>query len=411
MISATCRITIRLTISLALIGVATACKDKTWPSSWIKTKQELTLLSANDGQAHLRLDSDMKIDKKNVTKDSITVIHLGPDDPPIVRTVYGTVPNTIIGAPYIPMTNDGRYGFVTVHGYGVFAPEEPKDLLSVIDLSLPDLPVVQKIPVPSPSMASMHPDGKHLIVGVDTGFQVFEMRGERLALERDNQIKNVIPAAMAVSPSGDRIVAALLNPDSTEIEMKSVHVFSYRDGVIAHLNEVKVRSGLPQFDAPFSLRFSPDGKRVLVPNGGGSGTKGRLDDVLSIDMTLDPPTVTEVIPQVADGIESLAFHPQGHMAVISCLEELPPLAHNTYSHLAVIDLTSQPARLLYHVNVEAVPEGIEFTPDGSQLFVQLTSANHIAVFDVDGFLLKRSPFVIRVGHGPASMALGRRYMK
>jgi sugar lactone lactonase YvrE len=92
-------------------------------------------------------------------------------------------------------------------------------------------------------------------------------------------------------------------------------------------------------------------------------------------------------------------------------EELPPLAHNTYSHLAVIDLTSQPARLLYHINVEAVPEGIEFTPDGSQLFVQLTSAHHIAVFDVDGFLLKRSPFVIRVGHGPASMALGRRYMK
>ena len=73
------------------------------------------------------------------------------------------------------------------------------------------------------------------------------------------------------------------------------------------------------------------------------------------------------------------------MAVISCLEEAPPTAHNIYSLLAVIDLTSQPARLLYHVNVEAIPEGIEFTPDGSQLFVQLTSANHIAVFDVDGF--------------------------
>jgi len=63
------------------------------------------------------------------------------------------------------------------------------------------------------------------------------------------------------------------------------------------------------------------------------------------------------------------------------------------------------------ITVEAVPEGIEFTPDGSQLFVQLTSAHHIAVFDVDGFALKRSPFVIRTGHGPASMALGRRFNK
>jgi len=157
---------------------------------------------------------------------------------------------------------------------------------------------------------------------------------------------------------------------------------------------------------PCRTRFSPDGKRVLIPNGGGGATKGRLDDVLSIDMTLDPPAVTEAIPQVADGIESLAFHPDGHMAVIACLEDVPWLAGSAYSHLAVIDLTSKPARLLYYVNVESFPEGIKFTPDGSQLFVQLTSANHIAVFDIDGFMLKRSPFVIRVGHGPSSMALG-----
>lgn len=58
-----------------------------------------------------------------------------------------------------------------------------------------------------------------------------------------------------------------------------------------------------------------------------------------------------------------------------------------------------------------MPEGIEFTPDGSQLFVQLTSADRIAVFDVNGLQLTRSPFVIRTGHGPASMALGRRFMK
>lgn len=204
-----------------------------------------------------------------------------------------------------------------------------------------------------------------------------------------------------------RIVAALVAPDLQTVT--GVHVYSYRDGVIEHRHEVK--AGLLKFDNPFSLRFSPDGKRVLVPNGGGAGSKGRLDDVLSIDMTLDPPEVTEVIPQVADGIESLAFHPNRRFAIIACLEELPPLAHNTYSHLAVIGLTSKPARLLYQVNVEGVPEGIESTPDGSQLFVQLTSANHIAVFDVDGLMLNRSPFVIRVGHGPASMALGRRFMK
>jgi DNA-binding beta-propeller fold protein YncE len=219
----------------------------------------------------------------------------------------------------------------------------------------------------------------------------------------------LIPDSMDISPKGDRIVACVasaLGGDNI-----GVHVFTYQDGVIEHQHEVQVPRGMPAFDMPFSMRFSPDGKRVLVPNGGGGGTKGRLDDVLSVDMTLDPPAVTEVIPQVADGIESLAFHPKGHMAVIACLEDLPWLAASAYSHLAVIDLTSKPARVLYDVSVDAFPEGIEFSPDGSQFFVQLTAANHVVVFDVDGFLLKRNPFVIRVGHGPSSMAIGPRFVK
>jgi hypothetical protein len=374
---------------------------------WIQTRQELTLFSANDGQAHIRLDAEMRIDKKSFAPDSITVVYLGPDHPPLARTVYGTAPNTIIGAPYQAITKDGHYAFVICHGLGLFAPKE-KNLLSVIDLSSPDLVVVQKVNIPSPSMVLAHPDGRHVIVAYPAGFEVFEMHGGRLVLVKDNQV-DLIPDSMDISPKGDRIVATVLNaPDGYSI---GVHVFSYQDGVIKHQHEVHVPKGLTPFDKPFAMRFSPDGKRVLVPNGGGMATKGRLDDVLSVDMTLDPPAVTEVIPQVADGIESLAFHPEGHMAVIACLEDLPWSAASAYSHLAVIDLTSQPARVLYDVNVESFPEGIEFTPDGSQLFVQLTSANHIAVFDVDGFMLKRSPFVIRVGHGPSSMGIGPRFMK
>ena len=294
------------------------------------------------------------------------------------------------------MTGDGRYGFVTSNGEGT-SQGEPENLMSVIDLSSPELTVVQKVTVPHPTMVDMHPDGRHVVVPCSTGFQVFEMRGSQLVLIKDNHTA-VIPSSIDVSPKGDRIIATG--------RASGVHVFSYKDGVIEYLSEVKF-----PFDGPFSPRFSPDGRRVLVPNGGGSGTKGTLDDVLSIDMTLSPPAVTEVIPQVADGMESLAFHPNGHMAVVACLEEFRIRAHSTFSHLAVIDLTSKPARLLYHVNVEAIPEGIEFSPDGTQLFVGLTSANHIAVFDVDRFLIRRSPFVIRVGHGPSSMALGPRFMQ
>src|SRR6478672_11974988 len=75
----------------------------------IRSKQRLTILSANDGHVHRRLNPEAG----KTTADSITVIHLGPDHPPIGKTVYGTVPNTISGPPYMAMTGDGRYGFVT----------------------------------------------------------------------------------------------------------------------------------------------------------------------------------------------------------------------------------------------------------------------------------------------------------
>jgi DNA-binding beta-propeller fold protein YncE len=226
----------------------------------------------------------------------------------------------------------------------------------------------------------------------------------------------IVGLSMAVSPVGNRIVVTGFSGDHIPAEFPppekfTAHLFSLSGGKIAYRHEIGIRAGLPaKFNGAFTPRFSPEGKRVLVLNGLGLGGKGTLDDVLSVDMTAEPPQVTEVIPQVGDGLESLAFHPSGKFAVISCLEEFTPRnALTSYSHLAVIDLTTKPARVLYHLPVEAYPEGIEFIPDGSKLFVGLTDAHRIAAFDVEGFLLKGNPFVLQVGHGPAVMALGPRY--
>jgi hypothetical protein len=72
---------------------------------------------------------------------------------------------------------------------------------------------------------------------------------------------------------------------------------------------------------------------------------------------------------VCDGLESLAIHPSGELAVIACLDMFGP---TTTSHLAVIKLEEDSAQLLYHLPVERIPEGIEFTSDGTKLlWVQL----------------------------------------
>ena len=385
-------------LALALPASSTA-QDQAVPG--IRTKERLTILSANDGHVHAFRD---KTGKKS-TPDSITVIHLGPDHPPIVKTVYGTVPNTISGPPYMAMTGDGRYGFVTSRK-SKDDPEAP-ELISVIDLAAADLKVVQTVKLPDPRMAVMHPDGKRLLIPYDTGIRVFEMRDGKLALVKDNPTDFRL-FGIDISPRGDRVLGNGYKEKGGKL---TVHVLSYKDGVITYQDEVKIKPGLPDWDGPFAARFTPDGKRIVIPNGWHNGSRGALAPVFIAEVTPTSATVTEVVPQVADGIEGVAVHPSGKFAVLSCLEDSPRVVNQAYSHLAVIDLSSKPVKLLYHLDVESLPEGMEFSPDGTQLFVGLTYAHRIAVFDVEGFRLKRSPYVMRVGHGPCSMAIGPRFSK
>ena len=378
----------------------------------IRSAQRLTLISANDGGVHLKLKQEaftenapLAIERAALTRDSITAVTLGPDHPPIVKTFYGTVPSTISGAPYLATTPDGRFAFVTCHREGWLGPEAG-DIVSMIDLSSPELKVIDTAKVIHPRLGAMHPDGKYYLVGHDSGFSVFDVSNGRLELKTQIEIGK-LPTSFAISPKGDRLVAAQVTLPR-ETNTYSVHLYRFKDGVITHEREVTVDKRFGKFDKPFAMRFSPDGKRVLIPNGGGRASKGRLDDVLSLDMTLDPPQVTEVLPPLADGLESLAFHPKGNMAVIAGLDDVSSTAIAGFSHLIVVDLTAKPAKVLYHMPVDSFPEGIEFSPDGSLLFVQETAANRIGVFEVEGFMLKKSPFVLRVGHAPSAMGITSR---
>lgn len=380
---------------LLLIAASASAASKGSAVPGIRSKQRLTILSVNDAGPRTAKPGE---EIKKQIPDSITVIHLGPDHPPIVQTVFGTVPSTISGPPYMAMSGDGHYGFVSSRSAD--AQDAASNVLSVIDLATPDLKVLQTIQIPNANMTLMHPNGRQLLVPYETGLKVFEMRGASLELLKDNPTTFYLSSGIAMNPKGDRLVATGFKAKGT---VRAAHIFSYREGTVEYMDEVKIEKGLPSWDGPFASRFTPDGRRIVIPNGWAGGNKGKLDAVFVAEMTLTPPTATEAVAQVCDGIEGVAVHPGGKFAVVSCLEGGP------YSHLAVIDISSKPIRLMYHVEVENVPEGMEFAPDGTQLFVGLTAANRIAVYGVDGFALKRSPYVIRVGHKPCAMAIGPRF--
>lgn len=380
-------------------------------AAYITTAHPVTILCANDGEMRVTFTGSGV--RHQPVKDSITVVYLGPDHPPVSKTVVGSVPVTIYGSPRVAMTADGRYGFVTNHGSRLpEVPESPPvqlpseqlvNVLTAIDLTTDDLKVIGQVKFPTePWMAAMHPDGAQVIVAAGTGFRIFAVENSRLVPRGEATAPSTV-CSFDVSPRGDLIVAVTCD-SPMEGSNPQLHLFDVKGNTITHRQRIEAVEGVgATMDRLFSPRISPDGKTALVAQDRGEGGKGSLDDVLLVDLDRDVAAVTGRIAQVGDGLESITFHPSGRFAVVACLEAGLDLTQ--VSHLAVIDLTTHPARLLSHTPVELIPEGMEFTADGSQLFVGITAAHHIAVFDVVGFTLRRSPFVLRTGHGPSALAV------
>lgn len=379
-------------------GCAETSGDAESDLPYITSPVPLRIVSANDGDA---LNSMWGADKG--LPDSLTVIDLSPDAPPVTRTTSGTVPNSYSGAPISAIVASGRYAFIPNHPFGVSNDDSAAgSQISVVDLNAPDLDVIATFPLPDHAWQVMaHPDGERVIAISDHKFHVFRMAdGEPQLISESESIERHF-TSFAISPDGTSILATIAErlEFSTPVEL---HLFTLEGDVVRHSARIGIDPKLGEIDQPFAPRFSPDGTRALVLNGLGISAKPPLDALLSVDMTAEPPRVTDRIADVAQGLESLAFHPAGRFAVVTCID-------GPYTgHLAVVDLTAASMRVLYYLPIEFVTQGIEFNPDGSMLFVQSTAASHISIYHVDGMKLVKSPYVLRTGEGPASMALSAR---
>lgn len=385
-----------LTFFWALAALSTGCttvdSGGTFAPPYVTSSSLLRIVSANDGDANRGRGRELP--------DSITVIDLSPDAPPLTRTVSGTVPNTFAGAPSSAILSGGRYAVIPNHPWGM---EDDKGRLpsqvSVVDLDSLDLPVVATLPLPNHAWQVMaHPDGERAIAISDHRFHLIQVESGRPAIVSQSEPFPLYLTSFAISPDGHSIIATAAEElaYSTAVEL---HLFILEGNTIRHVVQIGIDPAVGEIDQPFAPRFSPDGSRALVLNGLGIAARPPLDAVLNIDMTLETPRVTEAIPNVAQGLESAAFHPSGNFAVVTCIDG-PYIGH-----LAVVDLTVSPMQLLYYLPMAVVAQGIEFSPDGKMLFVQANMAHHIDVYSVNGMKLVRSPYVIRTGDGPASMAL------
>jgi DNA-binding beta-propeller fold protein YncE len=384
---------------IILLTVLQGCQDPNADlNSYLTTTRPTVLFSVNDGESLALLSNDGET--VNV-EDSVTVIRLFSDRPPEIKTVYGTTSSSIVGSPHAAIM--GRFGIVTNHDIRLGGPVPPeitgRNQIVTVDLESSDLSIASRVELESqPWLAVAHPDGRRVIVALTEHWRVFELQADGSLTELARSRSPGTVYSFDIGSDGRTIIAAMAKGSDVLSAERGIFRFAINeDSRVSMVGEIT--SERFTIEGPFSPRISPDGKRALVLNSLGL-SDGVLDDVLVIDLSDD--SISDRIPQIADGLESLAFHPSGEFAVISCLDFAGP---TTTSHLAVVDLESGAARVLYHLPVERVPEGIEFTPDGTRLFVGSTFANHLAVFDVEGTQLVRSRYVLPTGYGHAALAI------
>ncbi len=371
--------------------------------NYVTTERPTVLLSINDGEVPSLMPTyNPTFNPTESVPDSITVIRLFNDKPPVIKTVYGTMSSSILGSPHAAIV--GRYGIVTNHDSRRTSRDTQREAtgpnqIVVVDLESDDLTVVSRVELAAqPRLALAHPDGQRVVVALSDHWRVFEIGEGGALVEIARSTSPGLVYSFDISSDGRTIIAAMAKGPDVLASGGIFHFVMNEDSSIELVREIT--SERFAIDGPFSPRISPDGKRALVLNSLGL-SDGELDDVLVLDLTGDV-RVSQRIRQVADGLESLAFHPSGEFAVVSCLNSYGPTAT---SHLAVIDLNGEDARLLHHLPIDPIPEGIEFTPDGRKLFVGSTLANHIVVYDVRGTDLFRSPYVLTTGYGPSALAL------
>jgi DNA-binding beta-propeller fold protein YncE len=359
------------------------------------TDNKTTLISVNDGEAGAIVSG-----KGEPVKDSITVINLSPTTAPVIKTVYDKVPSTLFGAPHISIL--GNYVVVTNHNLRLDKNQNFVELRSEIigdnQVTVIDkrtLEITDKIKLDShPWLARVHPDKERVLIGLSDGWLTLRIDYNGKIISQKSSSSETSIISFDLSLDGESILAGVEDKSGKWLLSKFI---LNGDDTVTHIGNTSKNNFT--IDKPFAPRFNPKDNTVLILNSGGT-SDGVLDDVLIIDLAKNK--VISSIPQVSDGLESLAIHPSGKFAVVAGLNAMP---WSVTSHLIIISLAPEFEKVLYTIPVEALPEGIEFSKNGKKLYVGSTFANHISVYDVNGFDLIRNKFVLSTGEGHAALGI------
>jgi DNA-binding beta-propeller fold protein YncE len=150
-----------------------------------------------------------------------------------------------------------------------------------------------------------------------------------------------------------------------------------------------------------------DGKLALTADNGNSGrSDGNVDTVTVVDIESNPPRVIDKVV-VGDSPEGLVVNPNGKMAATMVLGGSDGAKDAWFYHrtgsVVTLRIDGKTVTKTGTVPVGGVPEGAAFSPDGRWLYVGNYVDKSISVLRVDGDTVVDTGVVVALPGSPASM--------
>ncbi len=158
-----------------------------------------------------------------------------------------------------------------------------------------------------------------------------------------------------------------------------------------------LRQDLPVGLYPWNIAITPDGRRALVNDfGDPAGADGHADPVTVIDLASEPARVVQQVT-VGDAPEGLAISPRGDFAAVTVLQgsyDAPPGAwyHHETGRVVVLRLTRDGVAVVGGSDVGPLPESVGISPDGRYIYAGNFGDRTLSIIEVraDGAIAKKS---------------------
>jgi DNA-binding beta-propeller fold protein YncE len=364
-----------------------------------------TLIVGNDEKQGW--DENLKPIFKEPGHDTLSVIDISkPDAPRITATI--PLINSVVGPPTnLAIHPSGDFALVAnslepvIQGWGHRL--EPDNKVFLVDLKTSPPSVFGTITVgKQPSGMAISPNGALALVAnrADGTVSVLSIHGKDILVADTVTVGTPADSVSAVAITPDGKHALAAKAAANKIALLSI------DGTKVTYEKRDLPTGI----FPYNVAMAPDGKLALtVDNGNGGGSDGNAKTVSVIDLETDPPRVIDHVT-VGDSPEGLAISPKGDLAVSVEARGSNNPKTAFFSHptgaVTALKIDGKKVTNAGEVNVGALPEAVAFSPDGQYVYVGNFIDGDMSILKWDGNQLTNAGPRLKLPGHPASMRGG-----